>query len=184
MGKALALDYLPPPAEAAAVPWLARPLDRWAAPLARALALRTSAEPANPEEEAVVGRAWDLTVRGGRGGGVRVQGTSSSASLLASYVRAMRSHAAAPTPPFSSVSDRAQQGEPQPRHQVRPASASPREAARPAAPAAARAHRPARPRPRRRTRGGPAAHRRVGRAGECPALAACTAVLTSVTGSR
>ncbi|GFR51753.1 hypothetical protein Agub_g14204, partial [Astrephomene gubernaculifera] len=53
VGKALALDYLPPPAEAAAVPWLQRPLDRWAVPLARALALRTSAEPANPEEEAV-----------------------------------------------------------------------------------------------------------------------------------
>ncbi|GLC40394.1 Cilia- and flagella-associated protein 46, partial [Pleodorina starrii] len=53
VGKALALDYLPSPSEAAAVPWLPRPLDRWAGPLARSLALRTSAEPANPEEEAV-----------------------------------------------------------------------------------------------------------------------------------
>ncbi|GLI64300.1 hypothetical protein VaNZ11_007525, partial [Volvox africanus] len=53
VGKALALDYLAPPADAIAVPWLQRPLDRWAVPLSRALALRTSAEPANPEEEAV-----------------------------------------------------------------------------------------------------------------------------------
>ncbi len=73
VGKALALDYLPPPAEAAAVPWLPRPLDRWAVPLARSLALRTSAEPANPEEEALVG---------GGGGGRRGRERTCKESLL------------------------------------------------------------------------------------------------------